>query len=312
MAQNRLTENFPFPTQIRANISQLSQTKLDIHWTGVDRVLLHVLRRVCLAETPVFAVDQVLIEKNQTAIPDSVVRTRMANLCISCLDVDKLWDFCIHEECTFCMPQQEENKGKALAQGQSPEMDEIKVYCSKCSIQVHLDVFCPEENDRLIVTGKDVVVLVDGEGQTPPISVHPEMELFELRTNQHLIVSCLVTKACGRKHILWQPATIIIPRPFFSVTLHTTDKFEQSLQENVSLQQEFLESCPKRVFALGAGHPTSKKIQIVRPWACDKCEGCVDFLRKKTDGSAKAVITENTESGVVLALEVCRYRRRIS
>jgi len=283
---------------------------------------LHALRRATLADTPTLAVDWVQIISNTTAIPDAQIFLRMQELPVLCHTPSLLWREDIlptHETCPQCSASQREAQRAREEAGTTQHTDSVLHYCWKCSIPVVLRATCPEDQDRRLVTSADADILHPSSSSllnpNDPLSMHvsilPGCELFELRSHQELEIICFLTKATGRKHIRWQPAATVVPRPMFSVTVRDTlsgsmppriDQTGKGDSIEPTLRVGLRDSCPHGVFEIlhdGTIDATNER-------ACTACGACQAYLNQQTNAgsSLQVMVKENPADLVLYTIEV--------
>lgn len=241
------------------NILELSRYQLKFELLNTDLSIANSLRRIIIAEVPTMAVDIVEIKENTSALHDELIAHRLGLLPLVSTDVDK---FELNDKCDYCLSM-----------------------CGKCSVTYSLHAIC-SDRDQMEVTTRHIkptyetnvipVHYLDDQGrEEDPILI------MKLSKNQQLDMNLVAKKGIGKTHAKWQPVATCSMRKQPTVEIDQ-DKVNRDLP--VEKRQEFVASCPKRVFRFNDVRNT------VEIEDADKCVLCIECVRfTQAQGQERAV-----------------------
>lgn len=155
--------------QVTFKILDLSSDTIKFQIENINLALANGLRRIFIAETPTLAIDWVQIKKNTTILSD---------------------EFIIHRLGLIPLPSDEFiNKLKI------PWNCTCINFCSKCAVELILDVKCCDDKQYLITTS-DII---------PNFYKGPPIPLVKLNKGQELCLNAYAIKGIGKNHAKWNP-----------------------------------------------------------------------------------------------------------
>jgi len=147
---------------------------------GVTPAFINSLRRACMSEVPVMAIDEIEIIENKSAMYDEILAHRLG---LIPLNTDL--DYNLKERC------------KCGGKG-----------CSRCEVRLKLDVEGPR-----IVYAKDL------KSDDPKITpVYPEIPIVELLEGQKVDLVAIARLGFGKEHVKFSPC-LAIHRNFPSIKI---------------------------------------------------------------------------------------------
>lgn len=155
---------------------------------NVEPCLLNTLRRICISEIPVLAIDYLIIEKNTSNLPDEFISHRLGLIpFLTPLDTE----ITLSENCS-CGSE-----------------------CPKCVVKFHCHVECPIDNKFRWVTSDDLIpnyswnihnvksVSYLLEDKKEPIYI------MKLLSGKKLQFTAIAKWNIGKKHSKWSPVSIV-------------------------------------------------------------------------------------------------------
>jgi DNA-directed RNA polymerase II subunit RPB3 len=207
---------------------------------------------VILAEVPTLAIDLVEMEANTSALHDEMIAHRLGLIPLRSSTVDR---FVPTRDCT-CSGD----------------------YCERCAVEFTLAVRCTEAT--LEVGSRD---LVSASADVVPIHSDPAMQdenlpapgrddhgivIVKLRRGQELKLRALAKKGVGKEHAKWSPACCATYQ--FEPEISLNQKRLEALSERQ--KEEFVASCPTRVYKYEAASRTVDIENYTRCMYCDECK----------------------------------------
>jgi len=245
--------------------------------------LANALRRVMIAEVPTMAFDFVEIQENTTVLHDEFISHRLG---LIPLVSGRANDFDYSRDCAC---------------------DGI---CSKCSVKFKLDVTNQEEFETMTVTSLHIenetdcddfqerekcqdVVPVDYQiihGESGQEDNYDPITLVKLGPGQRLRFTALAKKGISKEHAKFQPVSAIGFQPDPTIVIDQ----EEVLNLTEDQKEEFVESCPTKVFTLDGG-----QIFATNPRDCMYCEDCVTLAIEKFESKNLVQIHESKDTFIV-------------
>lgn len=149
-----------------------------VRFKGYSRPYINALRRICLAEVPVLAIDDVVILENTSPVYDEVIAHRLGLIPLV-TPVDK---YPLPEECDCKSPSG----------------------CPKCRVMIVLDANA-SNIPRTVYSGE---LVAPEDKSVRPVS--DNIPIVKLAPNQRLKVECYARMGRGREHAKWQAAPVAI------------------------------------------------------------------------------------------------------
>ncbi|KAH3667055.1 hypothetical protein WICMUC_005402 [Wickerhamomyces mucosus] len=197
------------------NIRSAEHDEVDFVLKNVDLSLANSIRRVMIAEIPTLAIDSVEIEINTSVLADEFIAHRLGLIPLQSEDVDQLL---YSRDCTC---------------------DE---YCTKCSVELSLDVLAENEGTMSIYS-KDLQIDASNRALNigQPI-IQDEAQngvlICKLRKDQRLKVRCVAKKGISKEHAKWSPcAAIGFEYDPWNKLKHTDYWYEEDIKEEWPLSK---------------------------------------------------------------------------
>jgi DNA-directed RNA polymerase subunit D len=165
-------------------VTLLEQTEdtLQLRIEGISPGLMNALRRIIIAETPVMAIEEVVILENQSPLFDEIIAHRLGLVPLR----TQLDQYTLPEDCTC------EGAG-----------------CHLCQAGFTMEVEAPE--DGFIATTGD---LKPQDPETVPVS--DKIPIAKLAKGQRIVIEAYARLGTGNEHAKWQPVSTLaykmIPR----------------------------------------------------------------------------------------------------
>ena len=158
-------------------VTQLEQTEdtLQIRIEGIRPGLMNALRRIIIAETPVMAIEEVVILENQSPLFDEIIAHRLGLVPLR----TPLDQYTLPEDCTC------EGAG-----------------CHLCQAGFTMEIEAPE--DGFIATTGD---LKPQDPETVPVSEN--IPIAKLAKGQRIVVEAYARLGTGSDHAKWQPVSTL-------------------------------------------------------------------------------------------------------
>jgi len=142
---------------------------------GATRAFANALRRIMIAEVPCMAIDDVVIEENESVLSDEMLAHRLALIPLK----TDLEAYVLPSECKC---KSEEG-------------------CSHCRVMLSLEAESKEES--MTVYSKD---LKSEDPETIPIS--PDIPIVKLAMGQKIKLRAFARLGLGKDHAKWQPVSV--------------------------------------------------------------------------------------------------------
>ncbi|KAI5172673.1 DNA-directed RNA polymerase II subunit RPB3 [Nematocida sp. LUAm3] len=163
---------------VKIEIQEVTEENIKFILLGTSLSFANALRRAMYTDIPTLAIDIVQFEKNYTGIPEEMTVDRLGLIPIESSTANKY---------------------------QYPGDCGCKDYCSKCSIEISLNVENRTSTPRSI-TSKDFFVNKKGVQVGDP--VYPSL-ITRLGLNQSIECKCIAVKGRGETHSKWSPVSAV-------------------------------------------------------------------------------------------------------
>mmetsp|Transcript_19266 Transcript_19266/g.32168 ORF Transcript_19266/g.32168 Transcript_19266/m.32168 type:complete len:343 (+) Transcript_19266:80-1108(+) len=264
----------------KIEIVELKEDFIKFVLYDTDVSVANSLRRVMIGETPTMAIDLVTIEENNSVLHDEFLAHRLGLIPIR-VNTSKGVDQYQYKQDCFC-----------------------ESHCPNCSIEFDLDVVHETDAPVRIVTSSDLktnnenveaVTYSSHEEAYFASSTNPASDeasgitIVKLAPGQKVKCHCIALKGISKIHAKWCPVSVATFAYVPKVELN-----EAVIDELTDAQaQEFVNSCPTRVFSLDE---QQGKISVENSAACMFCDECSklgDLWKKNSqDDNVVSISTE--------------------
>lgn len=175
----------PYARKPSVDIDEMTDVNCRFRVHDTDLATANSLRRVCLSEVPIMAINLVTIEENSSVLHDEFLAHRLG---LVPLTSDKATRFNYVREC------------------------QCTSMCPDCSVEFKLDVKCTSDSTMNVTSGS----LQTGNDEVRPATTRESngneyddnsgMEnilLCKLRKNQAIKLKCIATKGTAQEHAKW-------------------------------------------------------------------------------------------------------------
>lgn len=177
----------PYARKPSVEIDELTEGNCRFRVSDTDLATANSLRRVCLSEVPIMAIQFVTIEENSSVLHDEFLAHRLG---LVPLTSDQAHRFNFVREC---------------------QCDSM---CPSCSVEFKLDVKCTSDGTMNVTSGS----LLSSSGQVKPASSRndnnneyahddqggvEDILICKLRKNQAIKLKCVATKGTAQEHAKW-------------------------------------------------------------------------------------------------------------
>ena len=160
---------------MKVTVLEQTEDTLQLQIEGIRPGLMNALRRVIIAETPVMAIEEVVILENQSPLFDEIIAHRLGLVPLR----TQLDQYTLPEDCTC------EGAG-----------------CHLCQAGFTMEVEAPE--DGFIATTGD---LKPQDPETVPVS--DKIPIAKLAKEQRIVVEAYARLGTGTDHAKWQPVSTL-------------------------------------------------------------------------------------------------------
>lgn len=233
-------------------VSQSSDSLL-FSLSGTDASVANALRRTMIGSVPIVAIDLVEIEVNTTSVHDEFLAHRLGLIPLKCSSI-YMFEF--------------------------PWSCSCDSECPRCSVSFSLDVENTSE-EVLEVTSNDLRPM-GSQSDVLPVNYqsgrreedvdtqgYPVL-IVKLGPGQHLRLRATARKGIGKEHAKWSPVAVATFQyePEVRINYKTMDSLTESEK------QEFVQSCPRSVFAY---EESIRQVTADAPGECVFCDECVKY-----------------------------------
>ncbi|MEM0026355.1 MAG: DNA-directed RNA polymerase subunit D [Ignisphaera sp.] len=227
-------------------IREWSKEVIELFIDGAPLPLLNVIRRYSLAKVPTYAIDEVTVVSNTSAMFDEMLAHRLAMIPIRSEEsVDRLLEVDI-DTCKKCSLDSDERPSKDL--------------CDKCFVNMFLEIEA-HDNEVTVYSG-------DIKSEDPYVKpVYDNIPIVVLAPGQRVALEIRARIGRGLEHAKWSPATVSVTRHLARIEV------DKSL---CNLCGKCVEVCPKKVLYMNGN-----EIRIRNIFDCIICRQCVQVCQSK-------------------------------
>ena len=227
-------------------VREWSKEVIELFVDGAPLPFLNAIRRYALAKVPTYAIDEVAIVANTSAMFDEMLAHRLAMIPLRSEErVDRLLsvDVAICEKCSL---DSEEKPPKEL--------------CDKCFINMFFEVEA-RDSEVTVYSG-------DIKSEDPFVKpVYDNIPIVILAPGQKVALELRARIGRGLEHAKWSPATVAIVRNLANIRIN------KSL---CNLCGKCVNVCPKKVLYIEKG-----EVKIRDIFDCIICKQCVNVCESK-------------------------------
>ncbi len=208
---------------------------------GINIAFANAVRRIIIAEVFTFAINDVIIIKNDSIMYADYISQRLGLLPInsnnrSLISIMPIECNCENHRCPHCCI-----------------ILEVEVTSDTHKKRIFLKDLNLKENHLALFT-RDAF----------------DIPLFVLNQNESFKAKLYITKGIGHQNARWMPSSVCIAKPYPKITIQDHDLPK-------AMVDKLINTCPKKLFLLDK----QNKIEIKNPDQCIYCNACVEFLEEE-------------------------------
>ncbi len=218
---------------------KLDNERIEFLVEGIPLPLLNVIRRYSLAKVPTYAIDEVMVIVNTSAMFDEILAHRLGMIPLTSEDsLNKLGDVDL-EVCSKCSESEEKPPAEI---------------CEKCYIHMLLEA--EASNSEVTIYSSNI------KSEDPYVRpVHDNIPIVILAPGQKISLELRARIGRGLEHAKWSPATVAIVRHVPNISINNS---------LCNLCGKCIEVCPKKVLKIDGG-----RLTIDNLYNCIICWQCV-------------------------------------
>uniref|UniRef100_A0A7C5YVS5 DNA-directed RNA polymerase subunit Rpo3 n=1 Tax=Ignisphaera aggregans TaxID=334771 RepID=A0A7C5YVS5_9CREN len=220
-------------------IREWNREQIELIADGVPLPLLNAIRRYSLAKVPIYAIDEVMIIVNTSAMFDEILAHRLGMVpLISEESLDRLMSI-DPDICAKC--------------SESTEKPSTEI-CEKC--YVHMILEAEADNSEVTVYSGNI------KSEDPYIKpAYDNIPIVILAPGQRISLELRARVGRGLEHAKWSPSNVAIVRHIPNISI------DKSL---CNLCGKCIDVCPKKVLSMG-----NKEVVVNNIYECTICRQCV-------------------------------------
>ena len=222
-------------------IVSLTNENIEFYLSDVDLSFANALRRVIIADVPTMAIDMVNIRANTSPLFDEFIAHRLGLIPLVSRDINQ-YQYSLKCNC--------------------------KEGCDLCLVQFMLKVKCT--TDEMDVTTEHIIP-VNKDCSVVPVTYPDQAPIViaKLKRNQELDMHMMAKKGIGKEHAKWSPVSCVVMQQVPDIDFVDKGAFINKLDQKK--KEDFVNSCPTKVFKLDE---KTNMIEIAQPLKCTYCEEC--------------------------------------
>lgn len=238
---------------MKLDIVRWGRDEIEFLVEGAPLPLLNAIRRYSLAKVPTYAIDEVMVIVNTSAMFDEILAHRLAMIPLRSEESLERQEVEI-DICSRCSSSEEKPPAEI---------------CEKCYI--HMTIEAEANSDEMTVYSGGI------KSEDPYIKpVYSNIPIVVLAPGQRISLELKARLGRGLEHAKWSPATISVVRHAASVVID---------ESRCSMCGKCVEVCPKNVFGVDGG-----KIVVRDVYSCTLCRQCIYVCQP---GALSVSIDEN-------------------
>lgn len=225
---------------MEVRLREWSKESVELYVEGAPHHLLNAVRRYSMVKTPTFAIDEVIVVVNTSAMFDEILAHRLGLIPLRTEEVvDKIEGLDV-TLCEKCSAEGEERPPKEL--------------CDTCYVRLFLDV--EAHDSEVVVYSRDIV------SEDPLVKpVYDNIPIVILAPGQRISLELRARLGRGLEHAKWSPVTVAVSRAVARININAKE---------CNTCGKCVEVCPKRILRVeGGGIVVSDLLE------CTICKQCV-------------------------------------
>ncbi len=220
-------------------VRKLDRERIEFLVEGAPLPLLNAIRRYSLAKVPTYAIDEVMIIVNTSAMFDEILAHRLGMIPLTSEEgLNRLGDI-DPDLCSKCSEAEEKPSAE---------------FCEKCYVHMILEV--EAGNDEVTVYSSGI------KSEDPYIRpAYDNIPIVILAPGQKISLELKARIGRGLEHAKWSPATVAVVRHVPNISI------DGSL---CNLCGKCIEVCPKKILKID-----DSKVTVNNPYECIICWQCV-------------------------------------
>ena len=259
-------------------ITELEQDSIKFVLQHTDTSVANALRRTMIGETPTMAIDLVTIFKNSSCLHDQFLAHRLG-----------------------LIPLAHAQGLAGLSRFQWLHETELDLEDPRVTVAFHLNEKCPDDQESFVVTSKhlksadpDVFPVHYSNDREADETSDDGIRIVKLARGQEVVIECRARLGRGKEHSKWSP--VCGCSYAFQPIIYLNDDALDMLDD--VQKQEFVGSCPKKVFAIEQGKDGQEHVKVDKleeSMFCDECVAKSDELKEAPEADPLVNVSMDQE-----------------